>query len=148
MSGLIWYLPNIPVVNSKSGRIYIWAYKMLLIVEAYGTDFIWSFCHWIWGYWWFPNLSPLTIGAGVALHWCILYFFSTFLCMTSMRVLILHYVYLLWNSILKHKRLLLCLFISKFEERKLSVSASRSLSLLAKNMSSTYRTKKIYFLSP
>jgi hypothetical protein len=39
-------------------------------------------------------------------------------------------------------------FISKFEERKLSVFASRSLSLLAKNMSSTYRTKKIYFLFP
>ena len=36
-------------------------------------------------------------------------------------------------------------FISKFEERKLSVSASRSLSLLAKNMSSTYKTRKIYF---
>jgi hypothetical protein len=36
-------------------------------------------------------------------------------------------------------------FISKFEERELSISASRSLSLLAKSMSLTYRTRKIYF---
>jgi hypothetical protein len=78
MPGLISYLPSIPIVNSKSGRIHIWAYIKLLIVEAYGIDFIWSLWHWFWRHWWFTNLSPLTIGAGMALQWYKLYLFSTF----------------------------------------------------------------------
>jgi hypothetical protein len=36
-------------------------------------------------------------------------------------------------------------FISKFEKRNLFVSDSRSLSLLAKSMSSTYGIRKLYF---
>jgi hypothetical protein len=36
-------------------------------------------------------------------------------------------------------------FKSKFEDRNFFVSVSRVLSLLAKSMSSTYRTTKIYF---
>jgi hypothetical protein len=74
----LWYLPSILVTNAKLGRVHTWTYIRLPTAKAYGTDFIWSISYWFLGLWKLQNLSPLTIGACVGLHACLLNFFRTF----------------------------------------------------------------------
>jgi hypothetical protein len=76
--GLFWNLPSNPVTKAKSWRVHTWAYCRLSTAEAYGTTFIWSSSYRFLGHWKSPYLSPLTIGAGDALHLCILNLFKIF----------------------------------------------------------------------
>jgi hypothetical protein len=59
-------------------RVSSCALIKLPTAEACGAMFIWSISYWFWEHWKFLKLLPLTIGAGVGLLACILYFFRIF----------------------------------------------------------------------
>jgi len=145
MRGFSWYLPSILVIKAMSGWVHTCAYYKLLAAEAYGIAFIWSISYWFLGHWNFPKLSPLTIGAGVALLFCILYFFRTFykyaFCDSPKDPFFLSR----WISIPKTYDASPRSFISKFENKNIFVCCSRLTSLLASKISYTYKIKKIYF---
>jgi hypothetical protein len=48
-------LPSILVINAKSRRLHIWAYIMIMIVEAYGANSSQQILHWFSG----PSLLTL-----------------------------------------------------------------------------------------
>jgi hypothetical protein len=140
------YLPSIQVTKDKSERVHIWAYIRFPIAEAYGTDFIWSISYWFLGLWKLSYLLPLTIGAGVGLHACIVNFFRIFSNYAFCDNPNSHFLLSRQISISKTNDASPRPFILKFEDKNLLVSSSRLTSLLGSRISSTYRIRKMNFL--
>ena len=78
-----------------SSYLYLYTHK-LPTAEAYKTMFIWSISYRFLEHLKFPNLLPLTIGAGVGLLACILYFFRIFSKYAFAIVLIPHFLLSRW----------------------------------------------------
>ena len=64
------------LVHTSSFQQLTCTHIKLSTAEAYETIFIWSILYRLLEHLKFPNLLPLTIGAGVGLLVCILYFFQ------------------------------------------------------------------------
>ena len=134
-----------PITNSRSRHVHTWAYYRLLTAEAYGTTSIWSSSYWFLGHWKSPYLPTLIVGAGDALHLCILNFLRTFYMYVFCDYPNTSFLLSRWISMPKTNEASPRSFKSNFEDKNFFVSTSRLISLLASKISSTYRIRKTYF---